>query len=124
MGAKNWERSYRALKRGGLLIAFGALQLTTGEEKIPALVVGFVKLMGLWKLLPDGKSSAFYNILGRRKKRPEEFKEDVTELFDMLNAGELKPAIADRLPLEQAQQAHRRIDSADVMGKIVLICNE
>jgi NADPH:quinone reductase-like Zn-dependent oxidoreductase len=124
VGGSNWDRSYKALRRGGILIAFGALQVTTGEEKIPTLLLGFAKLMGFWKLIPDGKDSTFYNILGRRKKHPDEFKEDVTELFGFLKAGILHPTIADRLPLAQAAEAHRRIGNADVLGKIVLVCNE
>lgn len=122
IGGKNWSRSYQCLKRGGILIAFGALQMTTGEEKLPSLLWGFAKLMGLWKLLPDGKDSMFYNIQKRREKQPEEFKEDVTELFELLKQKKLSPAVAERMPLEQAAQAHQRIDKADVAGKIVLIC--
>ena len=121
IGGKNWSRSYRCLKRGGTLIAFGALQLTSGEEKLPSLLMGFARLLLLWKLLPDGKTSLFYNIHSRRGKLPEEFKADVQALFALLKEGKLKPAVADRLPLDQAAQAHRRIDKADVQGKIVLV---
>lgn len=121
VGGRNWARSYRCLKRGGILIAFGALQITTGEEKIPSLLWGFAKLMLLWRLLPDGKSSVFYNIQKRREKLPDEFKEDVTALFSLLKDGKLHPAVAARMPLEQAVEAHRLIDSASVEGKIVLV---
>lgn len=124
IGGRNWSRSYRCLKRGGILIAFGALQITTGEERLPSLLWGFAKLMGLWKLLPDGKDSTFYNIHSRRNKHPDEFREDVCELFELLKQGKLSPAVAERLPLEQAAEAHRRIDRADVAGKIVLLCSE
>lgn len=122
IGGANWSRSYRCLKPGGILIAFGALQITTGEEKLPSLLWGFAKLLGLWKLLPDGKDSTFYNIHSRRKKYPLQFKEDVSELFALLAAGKLSPAVADRMPLDKAAEAHRRIDRADVEGKIILIC--
>jgi NADPH:quinone reductase-like Zn-dependent oxidoreductase len=122
IGGSNWSKSYQCLNKGGILIAFGALQLTTGEEKLPSLLWGFAKLMGLWKLLPDGKDSTFYNIHSRRKKHPAEFKEDVSELFALLKAGKLAPTVAARMPLEQAAEAHRRIERADVAGKIVLLC--
>ncbi len=124
VGARNWSRSYRCLKRGGSLIGFGALQLTTGEETVPQLLWGFTKLMGLWKLLPDGKHSTFYNIHSRRRKHPEQFKADVQTLFQWLRDGRLQPAVAERLPLAQAAEAHRKIDRAEVPGKIVLMCNE
>lgn len=124
IGAGSWARSYKSLKRGGSLIAFGAMQLTTGEETVPQLLWGFAKLMGLWKLLPDGKYSTFYNIHSRRKKLPEEFKEDVQTLFEWLKAGRLQPVVAERVPLAAAARVHEQIDKAAIVGKIVLVCND
>jgi NADPH:quinone reductase-like Zn-dependent oxidoreductase len=121
IGGRNWSRSYRCLKRGGILIAFGAMQITTGEEGVASVLAGFARLMLLWKLIPDGKSSVFYNIQKRREKLPEEFREDVQALFELLKAGKLKPAVVDRMPLEQAAEVHRLIDKAQVPGKIVLV---
>lgn len=121
VGGRNWARSYRCLRRGGILIAFGALQITTGEEKIPGLLWGFARLLFLWRLLPDGKSSVFYNIQKRREKLPLEFKADLISLFGLLKDGKLKPALAARMPLEEAAKAHRLIDGARVEGKIVLV---
>jgi len=123
IGGANWARSYRCLARGGKLVGFGALQLTTGEERLPALLWGFARLLLLWKCLPDGRHSGFYNIHTRRAKHPHEFVADVQELMQMLAQGRLDPAVAQVLPLEQAADAHRRIESADVPGKIVLRCN-
>ncbi len=122
IGGKNWSRSYQCVKKGGVLVAFGALQLTTGQEKVPSLLFGFFKLLLGWRLLPDGRSSTFYNIQSRRKKLPDEFKADVMALFDLLQAGKLKPAIADVVPLDEVVAVHRRIDSAEIAGKVVLDC--
>ena len=104
-------------------MGFGALQLTTGEEKVPSLLWGFFKLLALWKMLPDGKQSSFYNIQKRREKLPDEFRVDVQSLMALLAAGKLKPAVADCVPLENAADVHRKIDKGDVAGKIVLLCN-
>lgn len=123
IGGRHWARSYRCVKRGGTLVAFGALQLTTGEEGVPSLLWGFAKLLGLWRLIPDGRHTAFYNIQTRREKHPEEFREDVSTLFDMLRRGQLKPAIEAVVPLENAADVHRRIDAAEIAGKVVLVCN-
>ncbi|WP_339674354.1 medium chain dehydrogenase/reductase family protein [uncultured Zhongshania sp.] len=123
IGGKSWSRSYGCLKRGGLLIGFGALQLTTGEEKVPSLLWGFFKLLFGWRLIPDGKKSEFYNIQTRRKKYPQQFKDDVGELFSLLKQGRLHPQIDAVVDLEHAQDVHRRIDSADISGKVVLRCN-
>ena len=123
IGGANWGRSYRCLKRGGTLVGFGALQLTTGEEKLPSLLWGFARLLGLWKLLPDGKHSCFYNIQTRREEKPDEFREDVKALFKLLEKGRLQPAIAEVVDLSEAAAVHRRIDAAEIAGKVVLRCS-
>ncbi len=122
IGGAYWSRSYRCLAKGGKLVGFGALQLTTGQEKLPTLLMGFAKLLLLWKLLPDGKHSSFYNILGRRKKKPVEFKEDVATLMDWLKAGKLKPAIASIRPLADAAAVHKQLDKGEIAGKVILDC--
>lgn len=122
IGGGNWSRSYRCLAPAGKLVGFGALQLTTGEESIPALLWGFFKLLVGWKCLPDGKRSSFYNIHHRREKHPMDFKVDVQTLLHWLSEGKLKPAVAGKVPLAQAADIHRRIDRADIAGKVVLMC--
>lgn len=122
IGGGYWSRSYQCLAKGGKLVGFGALQLTTGEEKLPTLLMGFLKIMLLWKLLPDGKASSFYNILGRRKKKPVEFKEDVATLMQWLKDGKLKPAIASIRPLGDAAAVHRQLDKGEIAGKVILDC--
>ena len=121
IGGANWARSYRCVKRGGMLVGFGALQITTGEEKLPSLLWGFARLMALWKLRPDGRATAFYNIQTRREKHPQEFREDLATLFEMLAAGKLSPAIAATAPLEEVARVHRQIDAAEIAGKVVLL---
>ena len=122
IGGRNWSRSYRCVKRGGILIAFGALQITTGEESVPSILLGFFKLMAGWRLLPDGRKTTFYNIQTRREKHPQEFKDDVSALFQMLREGKLQPAIAEVVPLDDVVEVHRRIDAAQIAGKVVLDC--
>lgn len=121
LGGASWARSYRCLKRGGLLVGFGALQISTGEEKLPALLWGFARLLGLWKLRPDGRGSTFYNIQTRREKLPDEFREDVQALFSLLQQGKLHPAIEGTAPLAAAADVHRRIEKAEIAGKVVLL---
>lgn len=123
LGGKSWARSYKCVKRGGMLIGFGALQMTTGEESTLSVVLGFAKLLALWKLIPDGKATAFYNIHHRRQKLPDEFTADVQVLMKLLVDGKLKPAVAGRYPLADAANVHRMIDKAEIAGKAVLICN-
>lgn len=122
IGGKSWARSYRCVAKGGRVVGFGALQVTTGEESVPSLLWGFAKLLGLWRLRPDGRSSSFYNILSRRRKLPEEFRADVATLMQWLEDGRLYPAVAEVRPLRDAADVHRLIDAGAVPGKIVLDC--
>jgi NADPH:quinone reductase-like Zn-dependent oxidoreductase len=124
IGGKNFSRSYRCLARGGKLVGFGALQYTTGEESVRSLTWGFIKLLALWKCLPDGKLTGFYNIQKRREKFPDEFNIDVQKLMTLLSEKKLQPAVAEIVPLAQAAAVHRRIDNAEIAGKVVLRCND
>lgn len=122
IGGGNWSRSYRCVAKGGKLVGFGALQVSTGEESIPGLLWGFAKLLGLWRCLPDGRQTGFYNIQTRREKHQDEFREDVMTLMQWLKDGRLHPAVAELRPLAEAAEVHRLIDAGAVAGKIVLDC--
>ncbi len=123
IGGSHWARSYRCVAKGGTLVGFGALHYTTGEASVASVMWGFARLLALWKLLPDGRQTRFYNIHHRREKHPGEFKADVQQLLHWLQQGKLHPAVAECLPLAEAAEAHRRIDHAEVPGKIVLRCH-
>lgn len=122
IGGASWARSRRCLARGGMLVGFGALAMAQGRESLPSLLWGFARLLALWRMIPDGRHYHFYNVANRRAARPAEFAEDVARLFAWLAAGRLDPVIAARLPLAQAAEAHRRIESGEVLGRIVLEC--
>jgi NADPH2:quinone reductase len=42
------------------------------------------------------------------------------ELVQMLDAGIIDPSVGARLPLSEAAEAHRLLESGEVLGKIVL----
>ncbi|HUZ73296.1 MAG TPA: zinc-dependent alcohol dehydrogenase family protein [Stellaceae bacterium] len=52
--------------------------------------------------------------------RPEERRAGMRALIDMLAAGQLHPHIHARLKLADAVEAHRRLESGDVIGKLLL----
>ena len=51
--------------------------------------------------------------------QPNAFNQDLKKVFALAAEGVLKPTIT-QLPLEQAAEAHRRIESGETMGKLVL----
>ena len=120
IGGKNFKRSFKALKKGGTLVAYGFYNNAMGKGG--SVPVEYMRV-ALWNILPNGRKSAFYSIGALRKKQPEWFKEDLTKLFNLLAQGEIKPVIEKRMKLEDAAQAHELIEQAAVNGRLVLMVN-
>jgi NADPH2:quinone reductase len=121
IGGDNFKRSFKSLKKGGILVAYGFYNNSMGRGGNVPIEYMRVKL---WDVLPNGRSSTFYSIGGLRKKQPDWFREDLAVLFDLLAQGKIKPAIERRMKLEEAAEAHRLIEKAAVKGRIVLMVNE
>jgi len=75
----------------------------------------------LWNVLPNGRSTAFYSTGSLREKHADWFHGNLTELFNLLAQGMIKPVIAERMSLAEATRAHELIERAAVQGRIVLI---
>ncbi len=123
IGGTHFWRSYRALRRGGKLIAYGQSQaFQDGRARKPVGVLGFLGGIVLPKLVPDGRSTTFYNAWSLEKSRPHAYREDLTAVLRLLAAGKIEPVLARILPLDEAAEAHRLLENAAVAGKIVLTC--
>jgi NADPH:quinone reductase len=55
--------------------------------------------------------------------KPAWFRLDLLTLLDLLTQGQIKPLIAQRLPLGEARRAHEILGEGGVLGKIVLLPN-
>jgi NADPH:quinone reductase-like Zn-dependent oxidoreductase len=55
---------------------------------------------------------------------PEWCRQDLAAIFDLWAKGQIKPVVAERIPLAEAARAHELLEKGSLMGKIVLICNE
>jgi NADPH:quinone reductase-like Zn-dependent oxidoreductase len=117
LGGPSLSRSLHALKPGGMLVAFGFQNEVLGRGG--SIPVDFVRLK-LWDWLPNGHATAFYAIGAMRRKHPEWFREDLGRLFGMLEAGRMKPVVAEVLPLEEVRRAHELVEAGAVAGKLVL----
>lgn len=121
IGGDSLTRSLRLLRPGGILVAYGFQNAVMGKGgNIP---FDFLRLK-YWDILPNQRSTAFYSIGAMRQQRPDYFLEDLSQLFDWLKQGKIKPVIAARMPLSEARQAHELIEQATVKGKIVLVVAE
>ena len=121
IGGDNFRQSFKSLKRGGTLVAYGFYNDAIGKGGNVPLEYMRVKL---WDILPNGRSTAFYSIGALRKKHADWFHADLTELFNLLAQDKIKPVIAERMRLDEAARAHELVERAAVQGKIVLMVNE
>ena len=114
MGPEYFGRGLSLLRRGGVLVAYGAPQ-SFGD--FLSLVVKLITT----NLLPNGKAIKGY---GTHREGVDTFKEDWRALFGLLEKGKIKPVVAKRFPLLEAVQAYEWLQSGNVTGNLVLLAPE
>ncbi len=114
MGEETFERSLALLRRGGVLVTYGA------PQSLAHFVLLVAKLL-LYNLLPNGKSIEGY---GTHRLGVDLFKEDWVTLFKLLEEGKIKPILAGNYPLLEAVKAYERLESGQVTGNLVLLVPE
>lgn len=98
LGKETWGASLRSLRRGGALVTCGA---TTGYDPVEDLRQIFYRQL---------------TIHGSTMGSGREFQ----DVWRCLRSGLLVPVIDAVFPLAQVAEAHRRMESREVFGKIVL----
>jgi NADPH:quinone reductase len=117
-------RSYRALRRGGRLVIFGLQSAVVGGRRSLAQLAYFYATSAALlaaRLLPDGKCTLTYRVAWLKREHPDWFREDLGKLFDLLAAHQIRPLVAERIPLTEARRAHEMLVSGAVRGKLVLV---
>ena len=123
IGGAHFSRSFACLAPGGLLVGYGSQTMAIGRESLIAAGLGLARLK-LWNALSflfGGRGAVFYSITARRSTHPDEFRDDMAALFQLLRAGAIQPVVIERLPLAAAGEVHARIDEGGLGGKIVLL---
>ena len=124
VGGAHVARSYRALRPGGVVVSYGAMDVATDGRvklaKAAKLMAGQPRFAPL-TLMSDNKGVVGYTITGRRDSRPDRFAADLARLVALHAEGTLQPQVACRLPLSHAAEAHRMLGERRVTGKIVLV---
>jgi NADPH:quinone reductase-like Zn-dependent oxidoreductase len=111
MGEAYFECGLKVLRRGGILVHYG------GPQSFPRFLLLVAKLL-FHNVLPNGKSIKGY---GTHRGDIEQYKKDWTTLFNLLEQGKIKPIIAEKIPILDAAQAYRLLESGCVTGNIVLV---
>ena len=123
IGGAHLRQSFKTLRKGGRLVAYGASSAVTQGGNMAIFLVHSLVMAGSiqwWSLLPNGKHASLYLIA----QHSEWLQEDLTILLALLAEGKIKPVIAERLPLDQVAYAHELLETSQVEGKIVLLPNE
>jgi NADPH:quinone reductase len=123
IGEDDYRRSFAALKRGGLLCAFGYTAGVQPQRRLLAILMWSARVY-LWRRLlswlPGGKRLRVYSINAMRALHPAWFREDLERLFGLLAARAIRPRIAERISFDEVAEAHRRIEAGGLDGKLVL----
>lgn len=98
VGAATWDRSIRALAKGGRLVTCGATSGPKPEEDIRRIFSKQITIYG--------------STMGTRH--------DWEQLTRLLAAGSLQPIVDRTFPLEQAAEAQRIMEGGQQFGKLVL----
>ncbi|MPW17430.1 zinc-binding dehydrogenase [Paraburkholderia sp. CNPSo 3157] len=133
LGGYHIWRSREALRHGGTVVAFG---LTTslrggrlasgrpgGRHRFRAIAIFGLYIAGSW-LLPGRKRVIPYSIQWLKRLKPEQFRQDLIALLELLQQRKIKPLIAQLIPLAEARRAHELLGDGGVSGKIVLVCDK
>jgi NADPH:quinone reductase-like Zn-dependent oxidoreductase len=97
-GGETWVPSLRCLKRGGKLLVCGATAGYDPKEDLRYVWSFELKIIG---------SNSFYD-------------DNLSALMQLIAAGKMKPVIDKVLPLDEAREGLRLIESREVIGKVVV----
>lgn len=144
LGGRTSLRSFRALRPGGRLVVFGHYAtLAHGRKSWRGWAEWYATTaaVGLMGLLSPRRRVVAYRIqrlreghqllpVGRRRRAlpvgggprdPDQFRVDFEALIDLLRRGEIRPVVAEQLPLSDARRAHELLESSAAKGKLVLV---
>jgi NADPH:quinone reductase-like Zn-dependent oxidoreductase len=123
IGEDNYRRSFAALKRGGLLVAYGYSASVQPQRRLRTLLISLARVYlwrGLLFWLPGGKRTYIYSINLMRARHPAWFREDLERLFGLLATHTIRPSVAERISFDDVAEAHRRLEAGGLEGKLVL----
>ena len=115
IGGANIGLCIRAARRGGTIVGYGFMGVTTGKLATLAM---FVNLLVGARL--RGRRGAFYGITMLYRKDPKPLREDLPKIFALVADKKIDPLVTQTFPLLDARRAIELLATGAVEGKIVL----
>jgi NADPH:quinone reductase-like Zn-dependent oxidoreductase len=124
IGGASFRRSYKRLRPGGRLVAFGAASLVAGEKrnlfKAAPQVLPMLRGINLVDQLQTSRSVIGLNML-RLWDEHGTLEQYIAPLREWMEEGTLRPVVAAEIPFDRAAEAHRLIGERRNVGKVVLV---
>jgi len=123
IGGRQFRRSYKMLRAGGRLVAFGASSVSTGEKrnyaKILPEALPMLRGFNLIDQMQESKAVIGLNMLTLWKDRGT-LEPWIGPLAELIEDGTVQPVVSDAVPFDNAAEAHRIIGERRNVGKVVL----
>lgn len=131
-GRDDWPARARELSGGGVAAVYDAVGRDTWEGSLACLAgrgymvcfgnsSGLVPPVSVNELRDRGSLRLTWVRFSDYTANPAELQAAAQELFDAIGSGAVKPPAAHCLPLEQAAEAHRLLESGRTTGPLVLV---
>ncbi|NUQ77489.1 MAG: zinc-binding dehydrogenase [Polyangiaceae bacterium] len=123
LGGKDWKKGYDLLRPVGRLIAFGFANMASGETRSILNMIKQAVSIPLFTplgMMDKNRSVAGVNI-GHLWDEIDLLTEEMAALMDLYKNGSIRPHIDCIVPFDKAADAHRRIQSRQNIGKVVLV---
>jgi NADPH:quinone reductase-like Zn-dependent oxidoreductase len=123
LGGRDWKKGYSLLRAGGMLIAFGWANMSSGESRslIKMLTEGvhlpFYTPLGL---MNENRSVSGVN-MGRMWHERERLNAAMGALMQLFSEGKILPHVDRSFGFSEAADAHRYLESGKSVGKVVLV---
>lgn len=127
VGGKNFRMSNALVAPAGTMCAYGVAENT--NAKGGQLLMGIKTLLGFGIFSPplmmmQSKSFVGVNMLRVADTQPLLFKEMITEIVELFEAGKIKPLLDSKnggeFPLKDLAKAHELLESRKSVGKIAI----
>ncbi|MEL7368283.1 MAG: zinc-binding dehydrogenase [Myxococcota bacterium] len=118
IGGAHICRSNQLRAKTGRIVGYGFQSATTSTWGRLAVAPTLLRT-ALLAIRSCGRAE-FYAIMRFNQRSGRRLRDDISEILAWARNGDLTPLVSDVLPLEDAAEAHRRLEAGEVRGKLVL----